>query len=139
MTDDSRSKLQAAATATLMEQGYGQAHAAEVARRWYPTPAQDRMAKARAAKAVRNGAASATTESGGMAQTVVISQAVPARGGYHTPEGRKHIGAAASSGNKARWARVRELGLRNLKELAQYDLTMKNREERLSSVPGVLV
>lgn len=96
MTDNSASKRQAAVVAALMSQGYSQAHSIKVAKQLHPTPAQARMAQARAAK-VRPAA------------------------GRHTTAGLKSIAAASSASNKARWARVRELGLKNLKQLAQYE------------------
>jgi hypothetical protein len=103
MTDNSASRKQAEAVAELMEQGYDQPHAAKVAKQWHPTPAEARMAQARAAKASRNGA-----------QPKSVKE-------HWTPEGKARVAAANSATTKARWAKVRELGLHSLSELTRYE------------------
>lgn len=111
MTDNSVSKQQAAFAADLIAQGYTAEHAGKAARQAFPTPAQARMAQIRAAK---NGRATQTATTGGG-----VTATFPA--GYHTPQGRAAIAQAASRNNRERWARVRELGLRSLHDLAKWE------------------
>lgn len=111
MTDNSVSRRQAAYAAQLIEQGYTAEHAGKAARQAFPTPAQARMAQARAAK---NGRATQTATTGG-------GDTATSRAGYHTPAGLASMRAAVTADSKKRWARVRELGLKNLKDLSAYE------------------
>ena len=109
MTDNSTAKRQAAYAAQLIEQGYTAEHAGKAARQAFPTPAQARMAQVRAAKTRPH------------IRRLSQPPAASVNEGYHTPQGRAAIAQASSRNNQARWARVRELGLRSLHDLAKWE------------------
>lgn len=120
MTDNSASKQQAAVVAQLMDQGYSQQHAAKVAKTWFPTPAQARMAQVRAAKHTASSAPSATNGYGTPSEDGTSSTV------YRTRKGTTRVLTAAgrqgiSEDTKRRWALAKELGLRSLGELKAYE------------------
>lgn len=114
----------------IERQGYNPKQAARMAKRMYP--AQPRGKAAGRGAGTKTPARSKTSRGAGSTSAVTATKSSDAgptsprnRGSRQTPEGRARIAAASHTGNVMRWARVRALGLRNLKELAAYDAARK--------------